>query len=516
MIVSSVSTVVFRSMDGNRKMILGMFLSVRYCLKRLANSHPRVEHHKRAPECHFFTLIDDAAKIAKSTTGRKGRTSRASKASRLSTQSNLTAISDLGSNADLDDLPAEEGDTMMSTMSTMSKAGGAKSRTKKVPAAKASRKTTRKAKDEFVLETSEAVISHEQPQLESQNVADESVILAKPKGTRGRGAKKQEEESQGHEQSQVQEATKVKRGKKRGSDGTEKLESSFMPEELMPVPRPTRSKKVDAEASQIEPGRLEVEEAIPVMKRGRPVKKQPPTQAEPSILTVDNSQIQSIIASPGLSSLPKSKAGRAATKAKQQIKEITMDEGVMEPEPTFTVQPPQIAAPATTPVASPAAEHVAHAETVYESPSAQPSDKENDDPASSPFPESERKANPQPSKVTTPTTKNTHQLSDTTPPISPSRITTTALTTAQPWTAINLSTIFLQSPDKHKVMPNQNMLHDVVTQLSAEERNMSIEAWIIHHAIKAEDRLKGDCERLIGVFEENGAKAIRSLEGVVV
>lgn len=402
----------------------------------------------------------------------------------------------------------------------MSKAGGAKSRTKKI-SAKSIRKTTRRAKDDSVLEPSEPVLeavnSHEQQQLESQHVADESVIVAKPKATRGRAAKKQEEESQIHEQSQVQEVTKPKRGKKRGSDGTEKLETSFMPEELMPVPRPTRGKKADAEASQVEPSRVEVvEEAIPVMKRGRPVKKQAPTQAEPSILAVDNPHIQSIVASPSLSSLPKSKAGRAAAKAKQQVEESTPDEQIMEPEPTFTIQRPQIAPPATTPVASPAAEHVAHAETVYESPSAQPSDKENNDPTSSPFPESEQKATPKPSKITTPTTKNTLQLRDTTPPISPSRITTAALTTAQSWTAIDVSTIFLQSPDKHKAMPKQAMLHDVVAQLSTEERNMSIEAWINYHAIKAEDRLKGECERLIGVFEENGAKAIRSLEGVVV
>lgn len=486
--------------------------------EHLADNLTRVEHHKRAPECHFFTLIDYAAKVAKSTKGRKGRTSRTSKASRLSTQSNLTTASDVGSMLDLDDLPAGEGDTMLSTISTMSKAGGAKARTNKAPA-KATRKPIRRAKEESVLETSDAIVTDEQPEVEFQELVDRSTVSIKPKTTRGRAAKKQDEDSQVHrELSQVQELPKPKRGKKRGSDGIEKLETSFMPEELLPVSRPTRSKNVDAEASQIETSRVEAPQGtVPVMKRGRPVKKNVTGQADSSMLVIDNSYMQSTITSPKLSALPKSKAGRAG-KTKRQIEETTVDEQIMEPEPTFIIQPPQTAPPTTTPLASPVLERPASVVAAPESTPVPPSDKENHAPASSPFPAVGNEASPEAAKVETPQMKNTlPRPTHTMPPVSPTRASTTAaLTTTQPWTVIDLSTIFLQSPNKQQLVSDQPVLGDVIAQLSAEERQMSIEAWIIHHATKAEDRLRGECERLIGVFEENGAKAVRSLEGVVV
>jgi len=203
----------------------------------------------------------------------------------------------------------------------MSKAGGAKARTNKAPA-QVKRKTTRKAKEDSVLETSDATVSDKQPEVESQELVDQSTVSIKPKTTRGRGAKKNDEDSHVHQElSQLQELPKSKRGMKRGSDGNEKLETSFMPEELMPVSRPTRSKKVDVEASQVETSRVEaLQETVPVMKRGRPVKKNGTGQADSSVLVVDNSYMQSTITSPKLSALPKSKAGRAV-KTKRQIEE---------------------------------------------------------------------------------------------------------------------------------------------------------------------------------------------------
>ncbi|KAF7945165.1 hypothetical protein EAE96_009944 [Botrytis aclada] len=86
---------------------------------------PLDEHFNRSPECPFFILIDEhnsELALKKSTTKR----GRPSKASRLSTQSAVTIASD----ADV-----EEGDSIMSTATTKSKASGPKGR--KAPAKKA-------------------------------------------------------------------------------------------------------------------------------------------------------------------------------------------------------------------------------------------------------------------------------------------------------------------------------------------------------------------------------------------
>ena len=170
----------------------------------------------------------------------------------------------------LDDLPAEEGDTMLSTMSTMSKAGTGKGRTKKASTARTTaRKPSRKALEVSFVEPLDAItIPKEQLEHESQDIVDQSAISVKPKTTRGRNVKKQEEDSHTQqEQSQVQEIPKPKRGKKRGSDGIEKLETSFLPEELIPALRPTRGKKTDADASQVETSRLDSpQEEVSIMK----------------------------------------------------------------------------------------------------------------------------------------------------------------------------------------------------------------------------------------------------------
>ena len=138
--------------------------------------------------------------------------------------------SDIGSVMDLDDLPAEDDDTMMTTMSTVSKAGTAKGRAKK-----ATRKTTKKVKEEPLPETDAAGAEHEDAEL--PDPVEQSIISANPKATRGRTARKQDDESLLQiEQSKLEEPTRPKRGKKRGSDGIEKVETSIMPEESAPQP----------------------------------------------------------------------------------------------------------------------------------------------------------------------------------------------------------------------------------------------------------------------------------------
>jgi hypothetical protein len=506
----------------------------------MSNTTSRVEHQKRAPDCHFFTLIDEAAKSSKSTTkSKKGRTSRASKASRLSTQSNVTLASDIGLVMDLDEIAAEEEDVNMSMMSTASKVGG-KGRTKKAPA-KTTKKSTRKAREESILEPTVEFIADGELMPETEELLEQSVVSVKPKTTRGRTTRKQDDSTLLQvEPSQVDETVKPERGRKRASDGTERIHQSVIVEEVVDS-RPLRGRKAKVDTTLVEASQIaqsiveQVQDNAPATKHARQTKKQRAAQ-ESSVLEPQVPMPRSANASPAPSTLPKSRAHKATKASKLQIEETLAEDNVEY----FPAQAPSLAEtahPAPTTVSSPQPEASAEiektdvaedaAEAIIEdaqphrqsSPAAQSSNAENEPPASSPF---YAEPTPRPAKAMTPrlTPQPTpgQVFAARTPTASPSRaaITTTALMTAYPWSPINLSTIFLASPTKASSSAEALPLKDVIARLSEEEREMSIEAWIMRNASKAEDKLRGECERMIGAFEGKGAQAVRSLGGVVV
>ena len=80
-----------------------------------------------------------------------------------------------------------------------------------------------------------------------------------------------------------------------------------------------------------------------------------------------------------------------------------------------------------------------------------------------------------------------------------------------PWQEVDLDTIFahMRSPNKE----NEDAIM-VGGDLTAEEMEMTVEQWIRWNAVKAEERLKRECEALVGVFEREGMRAVRCLEGV--
>lgn len=49
--------------------------------------------------------------------------------------------------------------------------------------------------------------------------------------------------------------------------------------------------------------------------------------------------------------------------------------------------------------------------------------------------------------------------------------------------------------------------------LSSAERQMSVEEWIRRNAVRAEEMLRKECERVVGVFEREGGRAMRVLGG---
>jgi len=460
-------------------------------------------------------------------------------------------VSDVGSVMDLDELPAEDDDTMMTTMGTLSKAGTAKGRIKK-----ATRKTTKKVKEEALPEIDAVLGEHEEPDV--QDPVEQSMILAKPKATRGRTTRKQDDESQLQiEQSRLEEPTRPKRGKKRGSDGIEKVETSIMPEESAPLPKQTRGTrrlKGDREASQIEQSRIESEPTTSAAKQGRPIKRAKSPPPESSFLAVDASLAPSVRASPELSSLPSTKpskmtkATKAARAAEPEIEETVMHDPANQHVSPRRIPPqPKTAVPAPSPVASPVPEIITEAEQETQtshsaSPAAQSSDAENHAPASSPFPspganaEAEAEAESTPraaaANITTPPrSKNQALAAPLTPTTSPTRHAPALASNMQaanphPWTAIDLTTVFLPpSPTKSltktlshpqaldEIYPQVNM-ENIAAKLTKEEREMTIEEWIVHNAGMAEERMMRQCERLVGVFERRGEEAGRALRGV--
>jgi hypothetical protein len=54
------------------------------------------------------------------------------------------------------------------------------------------------------------------------------------------------------------------------------------------------------------------------------------------------------------------------------------------------------------------------------------------------------------------------------------------------------------------------------SELTSPEKRMTVEEWIYHNAGLAEQKLKHECETMVSSFENEGSRALRVLEGLVV
>ena len=109
-------------------------------------------------------------------------------------------------------------------------------------------------------------------------------------------------------------------------------------------------------------------------------------------------------------------------------------------------------------------------------------------------------------------------LAVTTPVSSPSRNNLSKLQTTFPWTAIELEHIFEGTPNADKENSpftfgeagrNAEML------LTSAEKKLTVEQWVQFNAQRGEEKLRSECERLVGKFEHQGVRALRALEGIV-
>ena len=109
-------------------------------------------------------------------------------------------------------------------------------------------------------------------------------------------------------------------------------------------------------------------------------------------------------------------------------------------------------------------------------------------------------------------------LAVTTPISSPSRNNTSKLQTTFPWTAVDLEQIFETTPtaDKENVrFTLEDAGERVKDLLTSPEKKLTVEQWIQSNAQRGEEKLRNDCERLVGKFEDQGVRALRVLEGIV-
>lgn len=83
------------------------------------------------------------------------------------------------------------------------------------------------------------------------------------------------------------------------------------------------------------------------------------------------------------------------------------------------------------------------------------------------------------------------------------------LETTYPWAPADIDYILAGTPAANK----ENS--DLRNLLSIEEKRMSLEEWINWNAKKNEDRLKAECERMVGKFESEGVRALKTLEGII-
>ncbi|KAL8673146.1 MAG: hypothetical protein Q9168_002443 [Polycauliona sp. 1 TL-2023] len=143
--------------------------------------------------------------------------------------------------------------------------------------------------------------------------------------------------------------------------------------------------------------------------------------------------------------------------------------------------------------------------------SPQSSDAENQPPSSRPSALRPPLATQSPSKAQT----TRVVLAASTPTASPSKRNISRLQSTLPWTSIDFEKLFMASPAAEKENIPLTISKDAEGKLTSPEKKLTVEEWIRFNAQRGEDKLRDDCERLVGRFEGEGVRALKTLEGIV-
>lgn len=88
------------------------------------------------------------------------------------------------------------------------------------------------------------------------------------------------------------------------------------------------------------------------------------------------------------------------------------------------------------------------------------------------------------------------------------------LKSSHPWVPIDIDEIIVAGLSDKENTDLQSALGNLKGKLATPEKKMTVEEWIMWNAKNGEERLKRECERLVGQFEKEGARAMRVLEGI--
>lgn len=99
--------------------------------------------------------------------------------------------------------------------------------------------------------------------------------------------------------------------------------------------------------------------------------------------------------------------------------------------------------------------------------------------------------------------------------MSPSKRNVIAgLQSTTPWSSVNLDAIFGTPKARADKENGVERLLKQGKELSSPEKQMTVEEWIYFNAGEAEKKLKHECERMVGLFESEGTRAMNVLEGL--
>ena len=85
---------------------------------------------------------------------------------------------------------------------------------------------------------------------------------------------------------------------------------------------------------------------------------------------------------------------------------------------------------------------------------------------------------------------------------------------AHPWTPVDIDeALYGEASDKENA-DLAGLFNGIKGGLTSPEKKMTVEEWIMWNAKSGEERLKRECERLVGQFEKEGGRAMQRLEAI--
>ncbi|KAJ5551681.1 hypothetical protein N7535_000375 [Penicillium sp. DV-2018c] len=83
-----------------------------------------------------------------------------------------------------------------------------------------------------------------------------------------------------------------------------------------------------------------------------------------------------------------------------------------------------------------------------------------------------------------------------------------------PWTPVDIDAVLFGETSDKENADLSGLFRGVKGGLTSPEKKMTVQEWILWNAKNGEERLKRECERLVGQFEKEGGRAMRRLETI--